>query len=89
MLGDGGRRGACLEACIAKLLHLAAAHLVGMSATLSNLQDLCRFMRAEVYRSDFRPVSSPSSAKLKLNALDFTVTFIVYFGSINSVGLLH
>ena len=57
MLGDGGRRGATLEMCLSKLLFTNAAQIVGMSATLSNIQDLCTFMKAELYTSDFRPVS--------------------------------
>ena len=58
MLGDGGRRGAALEMCLSKLIYTDVVQIVGMSATLSNIQDLCTFMKAEVYTSDFRPVSS-------------------------------
>ncbi|XP_022092719.1 helicase POLQ-like isoform X2 [Acanthaster planci] len=70
MLGDGGRRGASLEACIAKLLHLNSAHIIGMSATLSNIQDLCIFMRAEVYCSDFRPVELKEYIKIEDNIFE-------------------
>ncbi|XP_038066286.1 helicase POLQ-like [Patiria miniata] len=70
MLGDGGRRGASLEACIAKLLYLNSAHIVGMSATLSNIQDLCEFMRAEVYCSDFRPVELKEYIKIEDNIFE-------------------
>lgn len=88
MVGDGGIRGATLEACLAKIQHcsgegtgnnprhlkiyrnclspsfhspssspIADIQLVGMSATLSNQKELAQFLRAEVYSSDFRPVS--------------------------------
>ncbi len=70
MLGDGGRRGASLEACIAKLLYLNTAHIIGMSATLSNIQDLCAFARAEVYSSDFRPVELKEYIKMEDNIFE-------------------
>ena len=70
MLDDGGRRGASLEACMAKLLHLNCAHLISMSATLSNIQDLCDFMRAEIYCSDFRPVELKEYIKIEDNIFE-------------------
>ena len=56
MVGDGGRRGASLEICLSKLLHLNTCQIVGMSATLSNIRDLSSFLKAEVYTNNFRPV---------------------------------
>lgn len=59
MIGEGGVRGATLEACLAKLLFaFPGIQIVGMSATLSNMADLASFLRAEVFSSEFRPVSS-------------------------------
>ena len=57
MLGEGGSRGATLEMCLSKLLHAAPnCQIIAMSATLSNIDDLSRFLRAHIYSSDFRPV---------------------------------
>ena len=57
MVGEGGSRGAALEMCLAKLLHAApTSQIVAMSATLSNIEDLKTFLRAQVYSNDFRPV---------------------------------
>ena len=44
--------------CMVYSLRLTAeCQVVGMSATLSNINDLATFLRAEIYSSDFRPVS--------------------------------
>ncbi|XP_063238031.1 helicase POLQ-like isoform X2 [Bacillus rossius redtenbacheri] len=57
LLGDAGGRGANLEILLAKLLHSAAdLHIVGMSATIGNLDEVAAFLRAETFCRDFRPV---------------------------------
>uniref|UniRef100_A0A182M9W0 Helicase POLQ-like n=1 Tax=Anopheles culicifacies TaxID=139723 RepID=A0A182M9W0_9DIPT len=56
MIGEQ-RRGACLEMLITKLQVLRAGiQIVGMSATIGNLTEVARFMLADVYCRDFRPV---------------------------------
>ncbi|XP_048580034.1 helicase POLQ-like isoform X2 [Nematostella vectensis] len=65
MLGEGGGRGATLEMCLAKTL-FSTNHIqiVGMSATLSNIGDLQKFLMAEVYSNDFRPVELQEYVKV-------------------------
>ncbi|XP_072021525.1 helicase POLQ-like [Amphiura filiformis] len=69
MLGDG-RRGATLEMCLSKLIYTNTAQVIGMSATLSNIQDLCAFMKAELYTSDFRPVELREYVKVEDNIFE-------------------
>ncbi|KFB49795.1 hypothetical protein ZHAS_00017812 [Anopheles sinensis] len=56
MIGEQ-RRGASLEMLITKVQSLRAGiQIVGMSATIGNLGEVARFMLADVYCRDFRPV---------------------------------
>uniref|UniRef100_A0A8C7MBJ4 Helicase POLQ-like n=1 Tax=Oncorhynchus kisutch TaxID=8019 RepID=A0A8C7MBJ4_ONCKI len=55
MLGDGSR-GAIIEMTLAKVLYISkSTQIIGMSATLGNLQDIQKFLKAESYTNDFRP----------------------------------
>ncbi|KAG7263720.1 hypothetical protein CRUP_017691 [Coryphaenoides rupestris] len=57
MLGDGSR-GAIIEMTLSKVLYMSKqTQIIGMSATLGNIKDIQRFLRAENYTNDFRPLS--------------------------------
>jgi len=56
MIGDG-ERGAALEHLLSKVLFLSpTTQIVGMSATIGNLPQVGRWLRATTYTTDFRPV---------------------------------
>ncbi|XP_035673236.1 helicase POLQ-like [Branchiostoma floridae] len=65
MLGEGGSRGATLEMCLAKVLYISkSSQIIGMSATLNNIQELQTFLSAEVYSNNFRPVQLKEYLKI-------------------------
>uniref|UniRef100_A0A914CCH5 Helicase POLQ-like n=1 Tax=Acrobeloides nanus TaxID=290746 RepID=A0A914CCH5_9BILA len=63
MLGEGSR-GATLEQCLSKFLFKQKKQIVGMSATLSNCDEIASFLNAYIYKTDFRPVKLIERVKL-------------------------
>ncbi|XP_068043949.1 helicase POLQ-like isoform X2 [Anomalospiza imberbis] len=65
MLGAGSR-GAVLEITLAKILYTSKkTQIVGMSATLNNVGDLQKFLQAEYYTNNFRPVELKEYIKIQ------------------------
>ena len=65
MLGDHSR-GYLLELLLTKILYVAgdSVQIIGMSATLPNLSDLSRWLRASLYTTQFRPVPLTELVKI-------------------------
>jgi len=65
MLGDGDR-GALLETLLTKVRTLPSqpCQVVGMSATISNLPELARWLDAYPFQSDWRPVPLQQYVKI-------------------------
>lgn len=67
MLADE-KRGFVLEQCLAKvILTNQSAQIIGLSATLSSIDRLKTFLNAEVFTTDFRPVSLTENIKIGNN----------------------
>ncbi|XP_046395540.1 helicase POLQ-like [Ischnura elegans] len=57
LVGEAGGRGAVLESFLTKILFSKESiHVVGMSATIGNLNEIAAFLKAEIFCNDFRPV---------------------------------
>lgn len=68
MVGDGGERGSLLEILLTKVMFKCkSTQAIGMSATLGNMDEIKRFLNAEVYTNDFRPVELTEYLKLENN----------------------
>ncbi|XP_030372629.1 helicase POLQ-like [Scaptodrosophila lebanonensis] len=70
LIGERGR-GATLEALLTKVMFLKAnIQIVGMSATIGNLNEISAFLNADVYTRGFRPVELKEYIKCGLDLLE-------------------
>lgn len=65
MIGDA-QRGPVLEILLAKIIFLQhiPIQIVGMSATISNLHEIAKFLYADIYTRDFRPIELVEKVKI-------------------------
>uniref|UniRef100_A0A6F7PH32 Helicase POLQ-like n=1 Tax=Haemonchus contortus TaxID=6289 RepID=A0A6F7PH32_HAECO len=66
MIGDGSR-GTIIEQLLCKYLTKGFGQIIGMSATLSNINELAGFLRAYVYSTTFRPVELHEYVRIEQN----------------------
>lgn len=60
------QRGFILEQCLTKLiLTNSSAQIIGLSATLSSIEKLKKFLNANLYQTDFRPVNLVENIKFQ------------------------
>ncbi|KAG8593503.1 hypothetical protein GDO81_000856 [Engystomops pustulosus] len=65
MLSEGSR-GAVLEMALSKVLYTSeTTQIIGMSATLNNVNELQQFLKADYYTDNFRPVELKEYVKLR------------------------
>ncbi|XP_058460834.1 helicase POLQ-like [Malaya genurostris] len=70
MIGED-RRGVHLEIMLTKIRMIEAGiQIVGMSATIGNLNEIARFMSADIYCRDFRPVELKEYVKCGCDLLE-------------------
>ncbi|CAG9535981.1 unnamed protein product [Cercopithifilaria johnstoni] len=63
MLGEN-TRGAIIEQGLTKFMHKGTGQIIGMSATLSNVEELSKFLNAAVFSTKFRPVELIEKVKI-------------------------
>lgn len=75
------QRGYLLELLLTKVLFMCnkfnyQIQLIGMSATLPNVDHLCKWLKAEFYTTQFRPVELKEMIKIDKNVFDNKFKFI-------------
>uniref|UniRef100_A0A672S859 DNA polymerase theta n=1 Tax=Sinocyclocheilus grahami TaxID=75366 RepID=A0A672S859_SINGR len=87
MVGDSGR-GYLLELLLTKIQYIAqkntestsaGVQIVGMSATLPNLELLARWLNAELYSTNYRPVPLMEWVKIGTNVYDGSMNLVRQF----------
>ncbi|XP_076056101.1 mutagen-sensitive 301 [Oratosquilla oratoria] len=65
MVGEK-QRGGVLEATLTKLMYIQNnIQIVAMSATIGNIEELGRFLKAEIYKGNFRPIELKEYVKVE------------------------
>ncbi|XP_061931996.1 helicase POLQ-like isoform X4 [Apis cerana] len=68
LLGENGGRGATLEVLLTKVLYINDnIHIIGMSATIGNLEEIATFLNADLYTGNFRPIEIKEYVKCDEN----------------------